>query len=130
MFAVRYSNLFTKHQIINSFYILNTHSQDGKYISCEEAFENEYNDEQESSNDDGNANGEQGAAADVSSEGGEAQKIDNIKSILESGGTPSESEIEELLQYITGLKSTAKFLEQEAKDLEQKLFMGPQSKLN
>ena len=46
--------------------------------------------------------------------------IENLKEKLKSGDL-SEEDVEELQQYIEGLRSTAEFLQQEANNLENKL---------
>jgi len=46
--------------------------------------------------------------------------IENLKEKLKSGDL-SEEDVEELQQYIEGLRSTAEFLQREANNLENKL---------
>ena len=51
----------------------------------------------------------------------QSERVNDLKSKLESGEPLSEEEIEELRQYIEGLRTTAEFLLQSAAELEELL---------
>ena len=50
-----------------------------------------------------------------------SERINDLKSKLESGEPLSDEEVEELRQYIAGLRATAEFLLQSAAELEELL---------
>jgi len=97
----------------------------GKYKSCEEIFEEEYADEyseSENSIDGSNGAGSSGGGSDaIAATMAKSERINDLKSKLESGEPLSDEEVEELRQYIAGLRATAEFLLQSAAELEELL---------